>query len=152
MEIEPLTKVAQIRLAYKTKIKATDQPKITRSKDAYEVLIKNWNPEKIELLEEFKVLLLNRANRCLGEYKVSSGSTTATVVEPKFIFAAAIKANASGIILGHNHPSGELKPSQADIALTKKIKAGAELFDILVLDHLIVTKEGYFSFADDGLI
>jgi DNA repair protein RadC len=99
-----------------------------------------------------RFLLLNRANKCLGEYKVSSGSTTGTVVEPKFIFAAAIKANASGIILAHNHPSGEFNPSSADITLTKKVKDGGLLFDILVLDHIIVTRDDYYSLADEGLI
>ena len=75
-----------------------------------------------------------------------------TVADPKIIFAAALKSCASGIILAHNHPSGELDPSKEDIAVTKKLKAGAELLDIKVLDHLIISKEGFYSFADEGVL
>ena len=114
--------------------------------------MKKWNPEKIELVEEFKILLLNRSSQCLGEYKLSSGGTTSTIADPKLIFAAAIKCNACGVILAHNHPSGTLSPSEGDIAVTKKIVEGGNLLDILVLDHLIVTREGFYSFADEGLL
>ena len=74
------------------------------------------------------------------------------VADPKVIFAAAIKSAASSIILAHNHPSGNLRPSSADISLTRKIKAGGELLDIAVSDHLIISREGYYSFADEGLM
>jgi len=94
----------------------------------------------------------NWANRLIGICKVSIGGTSGTIADPKLIFASAILANACGIILTHDHPSGTLRPSQADIALTKKAKEAGVLLDITVLDHLIVTEEGYFSFADEGLI
>ena len=84
--------------------------------------------------------------------EVSTGGMSGTVADPKLIFAAALKAGASGMILSHNHPSSNLQPSDADILLTKKVKAGGELLEISVLDHLIVTSEGYFSFADEGLL
>ena len=103
-------------------------------------------------MEQFKVLLLNRANKVLGIFEVSSGGSTGTVADPKLIFAAAIKANACGIILAHNHPSGNLQPSQADIDLTKRMKEGGRLLEIQVLDHIIVTTEGYYSFADEGIL
>ena len=96
-------------------------------------------------------MLLNRANKVLGIFEVSSGSSTGTVVDPKLIFAAAIKGNACGIIMAHNHPSGNLNPSQADIDLTKRVKGGGKFLEIQVVDRLIVTIEGYYSFADEGL-
>jgi len=144
--------LAEIRLSFKNKVRASDRPKVANSRDAYGLLMKKWNLEKIELVEEFKILLLNRTSQCLGEYKLSSGGTTSTIADPKLIFAAAIKCNACGVILAHNHPSGSLTPSEPDITLTKKIIEGGNLLDILVLDHLIVTKEGFYSFADEGLI
>jgi len=108
--------------------------------------------DKIELLEEFKILLLNRRNRVLGLMDISQAGLSGTVANPKVIFAAALKCCASGIILAHNHPSGELDPSREDTALTNKIKAGAELLDLKVLDHLIISKDRYYSFADEGLM
>lgn len=116
------------------------------------MLKESWDTGKIEFVEQFKVLLLNRANRVLGIYEVSTGGVSGTVANPKLIFAAALKACASGIILSHNHPSGNLKPSAADLQLTRKIKQGGELLDIAVLDHIILTSESYYSLADEGLL
>ena len=106
--------------------------------------------DTIELQEEFKVVLLNRANEVLGVYSLSKGGITGTIVDQRLIFAVALKCNATGIILCHNHPSGNLKPSEADVTMTSKIKKCGELFDISLLDHLIITKNGYFSFTQDG--
>ncbi len=100
-------RVAEIQLTYKSNVKPSQRPKISGSKDAYNVLVENWDSSKIEFVEQFKVMLLNRANKVLGIFKVSSGGSTGTVADPKLIFAAAIKANACGIILAHNHPSGK---------------------------------------------
>lgn len=97
-------------------------------------------------------MLLNRANKVLGVFEVSTGSTTATVADPKIIFAAAIKANASGIIIAHNHPSGNLSPSQQDIDLTRKVKDGGKILEVQLLDHVIITTESYYSFADEGIL
>jgi DNA repair protein RadC len=144
--------VAEIQLTYRTEVKPSLRPRISGSRDAYNVLLENWDKTKIEFIEQFKVMLLNRANKVLGIFEVSSGSVTGTVADPKLIFAAAIKANACGIILTHNHPSGNLNPSQADIDLTKRMKEGGKLLEMLVLDHVIITTDGYFSFADEGLI
>ena len=144
--------VAEIQLTYKTKVRPSQRPKITSSKDAYEVLLGNWDEDKLEFVEQFKVLLLNRANKVLGIYEVSTGGVSGTVADPKLVFAAAIKANASAMILAHNHPSGQVKPSQADIDLTKKLVGGGKLLEIPVLDHIIVTSEGYHSLADEGLL
>ena len=141
--------VAEIELQYKTEVKARDRPQMKSSKTAYEIFMQAWS-DNIELYEEFCILLLNRSNRILGIVHISKGGTSGTVVDAKMIFAAALKANASSVILGHNHPSGNLNPSQADIDITRKLRRGGELLDIAVLDHLILTKEGYYSFADEG--
>jgi len=96
------------------------------------------------------VLLLNRANRVLGFVKISEGGVSGTVVDPKKIFQIALKANASGIILAHNHPSGNTTPSASDESITAKIVAAGKFLEISVLDHLIITSEQYFSFSDEG--
>ena len=97
-------------------------------------------------------MLLNRTNRVLGMVDISLGGIAGTIADPKVIFAAAIKSNACGIILVHNHPSGNLKPSHQDLDLTRKIKAGGQILDIGVMDHLIITSKGYLSFTDEGMI
>lgn len=147
-----LFEVAEIQLSYKSKVKASLRPKITGSKDAYEVLSKYWDQNKIEFVEQFKVLLLNRGNKVLGICEVSSGTSTGTVADPKSIFVAALKGNACAVILAHNHPSGNLNPSQADINLTKDMVAAGKFLHIPVLDHIIITSETYYSFADEGLL
>ena len=106
----------------------------------------SWDSDTIELQEEFKVLLLNRANEVLGIYPLSKGGITGTVVDQRLIFAVALKCNATGIILCHNHPSSTLKPSDSDITLTRSIKKCADLLDITLLDHLIITKKGFLVF------
>jgi DNA repair protein RadC len=146
------TRVAEIKLTYRNKVKPCERPQVTCSSDSYKVLKDSWDTGKIEFVEQFKVLLLNRANRVLGIYEVSTGGVAGTVADPKLIFAAALKACASGIILSHNHPSGNLKPSSADLQLTQKMKRGGELLDIAVLDHIILISESYYSLADEGLL
>lgn len=144
--------VAEVELVYRTKVKPSERPKITCTADAYEVLQKIWNRDKIELVEEFKVLLLNRSNRVLGVFDASSGGITTTVADPRIILSAAIKANAVNLVLAHNHPSGSLRPSKADEELTAKIKEAARYLEMTVLDHIIITVESYYSFADEGLL
>jgi DNA repair protein RadC len=102
--------------------------------------------------EVFAIVLLNRANRIIHFEIVSEGGITGTVADPRIILKRALENNATGIILCHNHPSGNLKPSQADEMLTRKIKNAAAFLDILVTDHIIVSHEGYFSFADEGML
>src|SRR5262245_61810639 len=101
-------KVAEITLSYRSRIKPSLRPKITGSKDAYNVLKESWDQDRIELIEQFKILLTNRANKVLGIMELSTGGVTGTVVDPKLIFAAALKTCACGIIVAHNHPSGNL--------------------------------------------
>jgi DNA repair protein RadC len=144
--------VAEIQLTYRSNVKPSMRPKISTSRDAFEVLRRSWDLDKLEFVEQFKVLLTNRANKVLGIFEVSTGGITGTVADPKLIFVAALKSGACGLVLSHNHPSGNLQPSQADIELTKRIKEGGKLLDIQLLDHLIITSEGYCSFSDEGII
>jgi len=149
---ESWNQIAEVELIYKTKIKASERPQVKTSKESADLLKQMWNENKIDFVEQFKVLFLNRANRVLGIIELSTGGVTGTVADPKLIFIAALKANACSIIISHNHPSGNLKPSQVDEQLTQKIKQAGQLLDIKLLDHIIVTSEGYYSFADEGLI
>lgn len=149
---ELLNQIAEVELIYKTKVKCSQRASIKSSRDGYDLFLQNWDKNKIDFVEQFKVLLLNKANRVLGIYEVSTGGITGTVADPRLIYIAALKSNATQIMISHNHPSGNLKPSQADEQLTQKIKQAGQLLDIKLLDHLIVTSEGYYSFADEGLI
>ena len=144
--------IAEVELIYKTKVKASERPHVTTSSDAAQLLKQSWDPDKIDFVEQFKVLFLNRANKVLGILEVSTGGVTGTICDPRVIFVAALKANATAIVISHNHPSGNLKPSKADEELTQKIKHGATFLDIRLLDHIIITSESYYSFADEGLI
>lgn len=144
--------VAEIQLTYRSTVKASLRPRIRDSKDAETILREGWNPDKIDLVEQFKILLINRANKVLGVFEVSQGGLAGTVADPKLIFVCALKAAACGIILAHNHPSGSLTPSQADIDLTRKLKEGGKYLEISILDHIIMSSEGYYSFADEGLL
>jgi len=144
--------VAEIQLSYKSKVKPSLRPKINSSREAYEVLLQTWDEAKLELIEQFKILIMNRGNRVLGIFEVSTGGGGSTIVDPKVVFAAAIKSNATSIILAHNHPSGALRASEADSRLTRRLSEAGRLLDIPVLDHIIVSCEGYLSFADEGLL
>jgi DNA repair protein RadC len=152
MNLSGLSVVAEVELIYKNKVKPSQRPHVSKSKDAYDCFLVTWNANKIEFVEQFKVMLLNRAGRVLGVVDVSTGGVSGTHVDVKVIFSAALKGNASSIILAHNHPSGNLKPSQADLELTKKISRAGEILDIRVNDHLIITSEGFYAFADEGLM
>ena len=145
-------RLAEIQVRYSTKIKKEDRVQVKSSEDAFRVLIEIFDQTTLEYQEIFYVLLLNRANEVLGYKCVSKGGISGTVVDTRQILGLALKCNAVSIILSHNHPSGNKLPSQTDIDLTKKIKDGGALLDIMVLDHLIVTMEGYYSLADEGII
>jgi DNA repair protein RadC len=149
-EARAITIVAALELGRRRKnLEQESKPKITGSKDAFELL-------KADLMdlphEEFWVILLNRANRVTRKHQVSQGGVAGTVADPKIIFKTALEELASGIILAHNHPSGNLTASQADLELTRKLKEGGKLLEIQVLDHLIIAGQKYFSFADEGML
>jgi DNA repair protein RadC len=128
---------------------AITRNQITNSMDIFNIM----HPYLGDLThEEFWVLFLNRANRVMGKHQVSSGGMTGTVVDPKIIFKQALDAKATTIVLTHNHPSGNTRPSQQDVDLTKKLVDGGKLLEISVIDHIIICNHSFFSFADEGMI
>ena len=143
-------KISEIKVSYSNNDK--NRVKIKDSQSCYDVFLSFWNKNTLELQEEFKVLLLNNANQILGIYPLSKGGTNSTVVDVKILFSVALKSNATSIIIAHNHPSENLNPSEADKRLTQKIKEGANYLDIKLLDHLIITKGNYYSFADNQIL
>jgi len=145
------SEVSEIEITYKTK--SAEKTKIMSSRDAYNVFKSVYDFNKIAHKEMFYAMYLNRNNKVLGVLLVSEGGTSSTVVDPKIVFQGALKLNASGIILSHNHPSGNMKASNEDIAITKKLKEGARLLDFSVLDHVILSPEEniYLSMADECL-
>lgn len=143
--------VAEVQLTYRTHIKASDRAQVSQSVDAFRIFRQHWSDD-IEMVEEFYVLLLNRANRVLGIVPISRGGQASTVVDAKMVFVPAVKALATSVVLAHNHPSGHLRPSQPDLDLTQSLKKAGQTLDILVQDHLILSSDGYYSFADEGLI
>ncbi|WP_026953601.1 JAB domain-containing protein [Algoriphagus vanfongensis] len=145
-----LYEVAEIKLSYSGKVKASQRPKVDSSRQVFEVFTQVWEEDRLEFVEDFKVMLLSRANRVIGIVNISSGGTAGTVVDVKLVLTAALKSNSSSMILAHNHPSGNLIPSEPDKRLTARIKEAGRILDIPVLDHLIITAEGYYSFADEG--
>lgn len=145
-----LSNIAEVQLSYSSKVRASDRTRISSSIDAVDIF-RHIFPG-IEHREYFYAMLLNRGNFVLGYYEVSKGGISGTVVDVRLIMQAAIKANASAIILSHNHPSGNLQASDADIRITRKIKQACSVLDISLLDHVILTSPGYLSMADDGLI
>jgi len=145
-----MNKISEIELSYK--FHSNGVLKISDSLSAYELLLNNWNPKTIELQEEFKCLLLDRDNKVLGIYSLSKGGTAGTVVDVKLLMVAALKSKAHAIILAHNHPSGNLKPSTQDRNLTKKIIDACKFLDITLLDHIILSNHSYYSFSDDGVL
>ena len=143
--------LSEIEIFYRNKVRPSDREKVCGSRDVYDVLQRIWSP-RIDHVEEFMILCLNRANRLLGWAKVSQGGLSGTVADPKLIYQIALKSNACSIILAHNHPSGNVQPSEADIHLTRKLIECGKFLDLPVLDHLIITSEGFYSFADEGLL
>ena len=142
--------ICEIKVSYINDSK--DKTKISGSNMAYKLFLDSWNKGTIQLQEEFKILLLNRANQVLGIYPLSKGGVSGTLVDPKLVFSVALKCNASGIIMAHNHPSGNLNPSENDKALTKKLISAGNFLDIKILDHIILTSGGFFSFSDEGIM
>lgn len=144
--------VSEIELIYRNKLKPEDCLRINDATTAYNILLTAWDINKIELVEQFYIMLLARNNACIGISNISTGGISTCIVDPKIVFGTALKARASGIILAHNHPSGNMEPSQADKYITEKLIEGGKLLDISILDHLLVTPRDYYSFANSGLI
>jgi DNA repair protein RadC len=139
--------------AKKFDLKATDSEftkvKITTSESA-EKFIRQFYGDDLEIFESFFILLLNRANETIGYAKISQGGIVGTVVDKKILLKYVVESLASGIILAHNHPSGNTNPSQADLNITKDLQQLCRLVDSEVLDHVILTADSFYSFADNG--
>lgn len=145
-------KVAEVQLSYKNSVSYKKRTKITNAKDAYKVMLKIHNDDTIDYTETFRVIYLNHANHVLGWRTISEGGLNSTYCDVRTILQGALLTNAVAIILAHNHPSGNVKPSMEDIKSTAQITKAAKLLDIMVLDHIIYTRENCYSFADDGEI
>lgn len=143
--------VAEIEIKYKNKIKPSQMVKITSCDDVFKLCTELFS-DNIEYREQFIIILLNKANKVLGFVNISVGGIDGTFADPRIIFQACLKANASGLISIHNHPSGNLTPSQTDINLAKKVKEAGKLLDIQLIDNVIISSEGYYSFANEGII
>lgn len=151
-ELKQLLTVAEVSLSYRPVMKASQRPLVKCAKDAYDILMGFWNLDKIEMCEQFCMIMLNNRGRVLGVVELSSGGFTATVADVRMIFGVALKACACSIIVAHNHPSGDLKPSAQDITATAKLVAAGKILDVPLNDHLILSAEGYRSLGDDGYI
>lgn len=138
-----------LNINYSDKVKKSELHKITSSKDCVGILRPLFD-SSINWREEMVMLCLNRANKVIAYYRVSVGGTTGTVCDPKIIFSVALNCLANSIILCHNHPSGNLQPSLADNQITQKIKDAGKLLEITLLDHIIITDESFYSYADEG--
>jgi DNA repair protein RadC len=143
--------LSEIHVSYKPGLTSSTTI-ITNSQNVYEILKSLFPAETISLQEQFVVLYLNRANRVIGSYQLSKGGITGTIADVRLILSVALKTLATGLILAHNHPSGNLKPSEADKQITNKIRQAAKLLDIELLDHIILSSDGYYSFTDEGIL
>ncbi|QSB27681.1 RadC family protein [Flavobacterium sp. CLA17] len=142
--------VAEINVSYSTN--QTEKIILTNCKQTFEFILSQWNINTIEFQEECKVILLNRVNCVLGIYNLSKGGSSGTVVDVRIVLGIALKCNASGIILVHNHPSGNLNPSEADRKITRRLKDSCDLLEITLLDHVVISKTNFFSFTQEGLL
>jgi DNA repair protein RadC len=154
--MEPIEQhaVTEITVAYHNKQKAHERPTITTSSDAFKYLLDGYNQDIIGLQEQFVVAYLNVSNNVLGIYRCSTGGITGTICEIRLILGVALKIAATSVLVSHNHPSGNLKPSRADEELTQKLKEAGRVMDVKVLDHIIIEPTGthFYSFADEGLL
>ncbi len=149
-EAKAITVIAALELGRRrNESEVISREKIACSRDAFEIFHSKIGDQPYE---EFWIILLNKANKVIQKCSISEGGVSGTVVDPKKIFKIALDHHASSIILGHNHPSGNIQPSEADKKITKKIRDAGMMLDVAVLDHLIIGDGGYYSFADDGAL
>lgn len=140
----------KISLSFDKKVKKSELRTITGAESCVEVLREVFNKDTFDWTEEVVMLCLNRANKVVGFYKVSSGGLSSCILDPRVIFTIALNCAANSIILSHNHPSGNITPSVQDRDITKKIKEAGKLLDISLLDHIILTDDNYYSFMEEG--
>ena len=142
--------LTEILISYKNKNQ--DAVKVSSSVDVYNFILNHWDDDTLDIQENVKMLLLNSSNTILGVYDVSKGGINSTVIDLRLVLSVALKCLASSIILVHNHPSGNINPSEQDSEFTKKIKSACKFLEIQLFDHIIITRHDYFSFADNGYI
>ena len=140
--------LAEVQITYSNPVKSVDRLKVTGSRAVASALREIW--PAYDHIEFCYMLMLNRKNEILGYHQVAKGGITGTVVDVRIIYQVALKANATSVIIAHNHPSGNLDVSDADKKITQQIKEAGKILDIPLLDHIILTTDGYHSMADDG--
>lgn len=142
--------IGELKISYKTTL--APHGKINSSMDVYQFLRQVWDQDLMEYQEQFCLITLSRSNYISGFQFISTGGTAATVVDAKMIFQTALLNNATSIIVAHNHPSGSLQPSEPDKKITQRLTQIGRLLEVPVLDHMIITKDSYMSFADQGIM
>ena len=142
--------VSEVELIYKKKQSTANAKKIDTSKIAFDILFSLWDKNKIDYVEHFYALYLNRANKVIGSILLSTGGCVGTIVDVKVLIQGALLSNAQAIVIAHNHPSGSLIPSNSDLDITSRIKTACNYFEITLLDHLIIADNQYYSFKDEG--
>lgn len=146
-------RVSEVTISYKHALPPSERPKITGSKDSYDILLNDcFEAGSLDHREKIVALFTDRSNRVISWITLGIGGIDATVADVRIVLQAALLCNASGIILSHNHPSGNTQPSESDKKMTAKVNAAAKLFDLRLLDHVIITSFDYYSFADAGQI
>lgn len=149
---QQLSIVAEVTLSYRPQIKPSQRPRVKCAADVYNILSRFWNADDLEMRETFFLILLNNNGRVMGITELSHGGFTGVVVDTRMVFAVALKACACTIVVAHNHPSGNLRPSSQDIRVTQRLKAAGEILELPLQDHLIVSTEGYLSLAEEGYV
>ena len=140
-----MSQIEEVKLIYRNKLKANERPVVRGAEDAYKIFLESWDHDQIDLLEKCKAMFLDRQLKVMSISSISKGGFIGTVVDLRLVFAIALKRRANSIILAHNHPSGNLKPSRADIKLTQQFYQAGKLMQIELEDHLIITREAYSS-------
>ena len=144
--------MAEVKLVYQSQPQLADKPILNHPNDVYEYLLNIWDLDRIEIQEEFCLLLFNNELRCTGWHRLSTGGKNSTIVDISLLLVVAALGNAYSVVVAHNHPSGRLKPSSADINLTKRIYNALKTVGIQLNDHLIISRSEYHSFAEEGLL
>lgn len=142
--------LTEIFLSYKNKNSKSVQ--LTNSDDVYKFILNHWDDNTLDAQENVKMILMNASNQVIGVYDMSKGGITSTVVDIRLVLSVALKCLATNIILVHNHPSGSTNPSEQDKELTKKFQSACKFLEINFLDHLVISRYDYFSFADNGYV
>lgn len=145
-------RVAEVELSYKNNVPYQERKKVNCAVDAYQILLNTHDENTIDFTETFRVLYLNQSNHVVGCNTISKGGITSTCVDVRNIMQGALLTNAVALILGHNHPSGNTKPSREDEQITNKIVQAGQTLNIRVLDHIVYSRENYCSFSEEGRI